>query len=378
MIVTHPVVSALTAYFSGVLVYGAGMLVFNFFPFHRDFINRGDVALHGLPPWLLTGLETFFTIIGRNTFGVLLHLYLGYLVIGLLWFLFYRYADLSHNRPLLFLRTLKKVILGLPEYFARLGSHIPLPKLPVTPEEKTNLLFFAVKFFYLPLMLNFFFGNLAGVVNSLSQVQNLGGMPEEARLQTLYFLVFNFFLLIDTSYFVLGYAFEFQRWGNRVRSVEPTLLGWVVTLACYPPFNDITSRVLGWGSADYMNFWGSIFWTKFFLGISLLLFAVYVWATLSLGLKSSNLTNRGTVTRGAYAIVRHPAYVSKNFAWLIMGLPIVFPLNGSPNWWALVSILAWMGIYFLRAVTEERHLSLDPDYRAYAQKVKYRFIPGVW
>jgi protein-S-isoprenylcysteine O-methyltransferase Ste14 len=38
----------------------------------------------------------------------------------------------------------------------------------------------------------------------------------------------------------------------------------------------------------------------------------------------------------------------------------------------------WSFIYFLRAITEERHLSNDPEYVAYAQKVRYRFIPGVF
>jgi len=35
-------------------------------------------------------------------------------------------------------------------------------------------------------------------------------------------------------------------------------------------------------------------------------------------------------------------------------------------------------IYTVRALTEERHLMKDPEYRAYCKKVKYRFIPGVF
>ncbi|MBW2459776.1 MAG: isoprenylcysteine carboxyl methyltransferase, partial [Deltaproteobacteria bacterium] len=43
----------------------------------------------------------------------------------------------------------------------------------------------------------------------------------------------------------------------------------------------------------------------------------------------------------------------------------------------------WMCIglfmtYGARAWTEERHLSRDPDFRAYKKKVPYRFIPWVW
>jgi protein-S-isoprenylcysteine O-methyltransferase Ste14 len=38
----------------------------------------------------------------------------------------------------------------------------------------------------------------------------------------------------------------------------------------------------------------------------------------------------------------------------------------------------WSLLYFLRAITEERHLGNDPDYREYCKKVRYRFVPGVW
>jgi protein-S-isoprenylcysteine O-methyltransferase Ste14 len=32
----------------------------------------------------------------------------------------------------------------------------------------------------------------------------------------------------------------------------------------------------------------------------------------------------------------------------------------------------------MRAITEERHLSQDPDYIQYKKDVPYRFIPKVW
>jgi protein-S-isoprenylcysteine O-methyltransferase Ste14 len=38
----------------------------------------------------------------------------------------------------------------------------------------------------------------------------------------------------------------------------------------------------------------------------------------------------------------------------------------------------WAFIYYLRAMTEEAHLSADPDYVAYKKEVKYKFIPGIW
>jgi len=105
--------------------------------------------------------------------------------------------------------------------------------------------------------------------------------------------------------------------------------------------------------------------------ISLILIGIYVSATLALGPKSSNLTNRGIVTRGPYSIIRHPAYISKNLVWWITLLPIL-------SWTAILSMGIWSTVYHLRSVTEERHLGKDPDYQEYCKKVKYRYIPGIY
>ena len=43
-----------------------------------------------------------------------------------------------------------------------------------------------------------------------------------------------------------------------------------------------------------------------------------------------------------------------------------------------LGILLWLFIYNIRAITEERNLLQDKDYVAYAQKVKYKFIPKIW
>ena len=41
--------------------------------------------------------------------------------------------------------------------------------------------------------------------------------------------------------------------------------------------------------------------------------------------------------------------------------------------------MGWSTLYVLRALTEEDHLrSVDSEYAAYAEKVRYRFIPGVY
>jgi protein-S-isoprenylcysteine O-methyltransferase Ste14 len=78
------------------------------------------------------------------------------------------------------------------------------------------------------------------------------------------------------------------------------------------------------------------------------------------------------IDSGPYAIVRHPLYASGLL--LFIGLPL---LLGS-----------WLGLAFAplfilgvawRAVREERALSAElAGYEAYAQRVRYRFVPFVW
>ena len=177
--------------------------------------------------------------------------------------------------------------------------------------------------------------------------------------------------MIDVTYFVFGYVVDHRSFNNVIRSVEPTFLGWAVTLACYPPFSSAVTMLIGSYGGDSAHAYTSPFGILAFNGLALVLFGIYVWATLTLGTRCSNLTNRGIVGNGPYAFVRHPAYASKNAVWALSVLPLGNPV-------IYVSVLLWAGIYYLRAITEERHLSLDPDYIAYKAQVPWKFIPRVW
>jgi protein-S-isoprenylcysteine O-methyltransferase Ste14 len=95
--------------------------------------------------------------------------------------------------------------------------------------------------------------------------------------------------------------------------------------------------------------------------------AIYAWATVTFGIRFSNLTHRGILTNGPYAFSRHPAYLSKNLFWMISTVP--FLTTGS--WVDAIRATTLMGIvagvYYWRAKTEERHLGMDPAYREYSE-----------
>lgn len=106
--------------------------------------------------------------------------------------------------------------------------------------------------------------------------------------------------------------------------------------------------------------------------ISAIGLAVVVMGKLSLG-RSFGLTpaNRGIVCRGLYRLVRHPIYLG----YLITHVGFVISSPG--DWNLLILALADVAL-MLRAIREERTLALDPEYRSYMQRVRWRVLPGVF
>lgn len=195
-----------------------------------------------------------------------------------------------------------------------------------------------------------------------------------------FWLLMQLILFVDVAIFTVGYLVESRRLGNEIRSVDPTWLGWLAALACYPPFNAYTSLILGSQHSDYPQFSNPTVHLVL-NGLMLALMATYTSASVALGLKGSNLTHRGIVARGPYAVVRHPAYVCKNAAWWIGAAPLVsaaFARGMLDGLAALASVIGWTALYVLRALTEEDHLRrVDGEYAAYAARVKFRFVPGL-
>lgn len=78
------------------------------------------------------------------------------------------------------------------------------------------------------------------------------------------------------------------------------------------------------------------------------------------------------ISTGPYAFVRHPMYSGAIFYFLGMGL-----LLGS--WYATGIAAVVIALFGLRAVWEENTLKDElPGYADYAQRVRYRLVPGVW
>jgi len=182
-------------------------------------------------------------------------------------------------------------------------------------------------------------------------------------------LAYDLVFFIDCGTALIGYSLESRWLGNKTRSVEPTFLGWAAALSCYPPYNNVLGTYLplenGPGFITGENT------LLAFRAVTVLLFAIYASATVAFGFKFSNLTNRGVISRGPYRFIRHPAYVTKCTAWWLEHLPTMTITKAF-----FLTLLCC--VYALRAWTEERHLSMDPEYRAYKRKVPWVILPGVY
>jgi protein-S-isoprenylcysteine O-methyltransferase Ste14 len=328
------------------------------------------------------GIEAALTI--HTLFLALIALY------ALVLIPFYLRYPWLHSKAFVFLQgvyfSLRR--LGRPASPARRAalSHpwrLPL-KAALSPAARQAGLVLLLKFFFAPLMVNWCLNHAGDAGNSLVQFwDNLrqGVTGRQLFDNSLFWACFQLILFVDTLLFTLGYIIETPALRNRIRSVDPTFFGWFICLACYPPFNDFTSRFLEWQSSDFPQFQNS--WVHFAANICLLLaLAIYSWASVALGFKASNLTNRGIVSHGPYAVVRHPAYAAKNLAWWIGALPNLYLIFASGNirhaGYALLALVGWTTIYALRAITEERHLLLGQNgYAEYMARVRWRFIPRV-
>jgi protein-S-isoprenylcysteine O-methyltransferase Ste14 len=85
-------------------------------------------------------------------------------------------------------------------------------------------------------------------------------------------------------------------------------------------------------------------------------------------------TDRGhkVVDNGPYAIVRHPGYASA--CPLFVGMPLALG-----SLWALVPAALSCLLLVLRTVWEDQTLREElTGYKEYAQRVRYRLLPGVW
>ncbi len=229
------------------------------------------------------------------------------------------------------------------------------------PIIRRHLLGWTVKAYFLPLMTVYLGNELKGLYGALE-----GAAP---ATMPLYQVFYHLSYAVDLLYCVVGYSATIRLFDAQIRSVEPTVAGWLVALICYQPFYSVIGRF-------YLQYDDNTYWDNWLQALPTLracwaaaiiaLASMYALCTVSFGLRFSNLTHRGIITSGPYRFSKHPAYLAKNLSWWLISVPFVSEQGwgGALRNCCLLALLN--GVYYLRARTEERHLSRDPVYVTYA------------
>lgn len=258
-----------------------------------------------------------------------------------------------------------------------------------TSKDKKAALGFLVKFFFCPVITIFFADNFSNLVNNFDYL--FGGLIDHLKNGTYSQAIFAtdvgnvstaFIFTIDVGLAWVGYVVSSRWLDNQTVTAEPTLLGWVVCLISYPPFRAIPGWLFIAPGEDLYKMMPNSILVSIFGFMMIVSYFVYMLPTIWFGARFSNLTNRGIIRKGPFAIVRHPAYAAKNFAWWCVGFPAALYVGVTMDFIEgivfFIGLICLTGVYYLRAITEERHLLTDPKYQEYCQQVKYRFFPGIY
>ena len=333
-------------------------------------------------------------------------LYLIYICIAPIIYFYYRPKSLCKSHNIAICRYVKRVFCRLPEFRTLKVEEIKeeLKHFVPTYTEQQSLMLIFIKFFFGTIMVSSLYSNIEIIWQRIDTYKNvfdalkiaLTNLNAEAikhflteYRNILYNNAILFLFSIDLTCFSIGYLTELSALKNKIRTVETTPAGLFFCLICYPPFIAVLNAFIKLPQNENIMAFGDINspLTWCFRIFAIIFLVIYVAASVALGFKASNLTNRGTVSCFPYNIVRHPAYISKNIFWILTTIPILFVDFHSADFsmkkyildaaLILCAIFGTAGVYYMRALTEERHLIKDPDYREYTKRVKYRFIPFV-
>lgn len=155
---------------------------------------------------------------------------------------------------------------------------------------------------------------------------------------------------------------------RRPHGTSRSLMAWVVApLGSYGMMATSLGYVLFGSPPGPLAGLGSVF-----SGIQLLGVICASYSLLMLGRSFGVVAaNRGVRTRGAYRVVRHPAYAS----YLIVNIGYLLE---NPTLFNLAVVIISTGFQLLRITKEEEFLGQDPAYGAYRERVRYRLVPFLY
>ena len=131
----------------------------------------------------------------------------------------------------------------------------------------------------------------------------------------------------------------------------------------------IEARASGWGVSTAGWLLG---FSVFVFGWTLIIWSMVVNPFFEKTVRIQTEHGHSVVDTGPYAYVRHPGYVG--FSGWLLSTPL---LLGST--WAFVPAVLAVAALMIRTVLEDRTLQAElPGYTEYADRVRFRLIPGFW
>lgn len=237
--------------------------------------------------------------------------------------------------------------------------------------------------YFVPIMAVYFFAFLTTLLQGPDVfLASHADMPKDLTglgILKILLLGYFFFMTLDMVFAMIGYLAMFRPLDSHVRTLDSTLVGWIVCLLCYYPFWDmfiLPAMNQGFFNNPQWFVWLADNPAMLTLWGILVVFAMCTesLATLTFGVRFSNLTYRGIMTSGLFRFTKHPQYVSKCFNRFFVFMPFL-SVNGAQGVAAGMGLfLIFCVIYYLRARTEENHLVRYPEYVDYALAMNERSI----
>jgi len=211
-----------------------------------------------------------------------------------------------------------------------------------------------------------------GLVRVTRVVVNLGGAVSAAyfaRASLAYYLATHRLIgglfLVEQAWFVL--AFLIRRPPRRPAAIEADsrlttrLTPWL--LAAGGTFGGLLLRPSGLHPR-----WG----VDLGFALQLIGLVIVIVALVTLGRSFGFVAaDRGLVTKGPYAVVRHPVYASYIIIQTGYLVQSISPRN-------VIVLACATACNIGRVLAEERVLASGAGYERYRQRVRWRLVPGVW
>ena len=241
----------------------------------------------------------------------------------------------------------------------------------------------ALRAYFVPAMYIYLFASLetfiAGPAAYLQDNSTyVANIPLASIIMTLVVAYF-FLMIIDGLFALIGYLATFRALDSDVRSTDSTITGWVSCLICYTPFFEALLLTFILKDFYYNPQWFVWFqhyeWLMLVWGsFATIAMCTEAFTTMTFGIRFSNLTYRGLISTGLFRFTKHPQYVSKLANRFLVYVPFMSLGGVVGAAWAMFLFGLICLLYYVRARTEENHLSIHEDYVRYAELMNERSV----